>query len=172
MNMKKITLIIIRSENSLFKKTATLRIVALAEVGKKKTLKNQMQINLQGYMYPVSSQCLQLGQMLLIDWFVFCFVGLNIFSSRFKESNLASFNGGKAPDIFFNLCQSLPWVNMVGDQGEIEEILWGEKTKLCQVSKMNYFSSSVVTLVSVSMPLSNTLLWILKACLQRKSRKP
>ena len=66
-----------------------------------------MQINLQGYLYPVSSQCLQLGQMLLIDWFDFCFVGLNIFSSRFKDSNLASLNGGKVPDVFLNLCQFL-----------------------------------------------------------------
>ena len=108
----------------------------------------------------------------VVDWLVWSLLVSIFFLQHFKDSNLASLNGGKAPDVFFNPCQFLFWVNVVGDQGEIEEILWGEKTKSCQVSKMNYFSSSVVTLVSVSMPLSNTLLWILKACLQRKSIKP
>ena len=57
-------------------------------------------------------------------------------------------------------------LHVVGDQGKVVPIL----RKMFGFVGQSYFKDfncNAITFVSVSMPLSNTLLWSLKACLQK-----
>ena len=70
-------------------------------------------------------------------------------------------------DCFFNPGDFLlKRLHVVGDQGKVVPIL----RKMFGFVGQSYFKDfncNAITLVSVSMPLSNTLLWSLKACLKK-----
>ena len=141
-------------------------MVALAEVGKGKTWKITFKSISKNFWYAIHPIPIHSSHFPRFFWFQSVAsksVSKDILVAKMFFINLAALNVGEALDGFFNLGNFLLWLKMVGDQGKIEAIL--SEAKL----SWHHIVSEVFTLVSVSIPLSNTLLWILKACLKKQN---